>query len=338
MRKWWPLVAVCAGAFMLLVDVTIVNVALPDMARQLHTTFSDLQWVIDLYALALGALVLTVGSVADRLGHRRVYLAGLVLFAASSVACGASRLERGRPDRGPGVQGVGGGGDVRHHDGADQQHLLRAGPGVRRVQCLGRAWSTARRPRVGPVLGGLLTASVSWRLIFLVNLPVSVIAVVMTLRVVTESRRPAATARPHRPARHGVLHRGRRRAHLCADPRRRGPRATTITLAWRWRPSRSRRSSAAERRSAAPMLELRLLRNPLFTAMLLAGGLLSAAAWAGLTYESLWLQSVLGLSPVKAGLRSCCPARGRRSSPPGRSARSCTAGAPARPWSAADCC
>jgi MFS family permease len=77
MRKWWPLAAVCAGAFMLLVDVTIVNVALPDMARQLHTTFSDLQWVIDLYALALGALVLTVGSLADRLGRRRVYLAGL---------------------------------------------------------------------------------------------------------------------------------------------------------------------------------------------------------------------------------------------------------------------
>jgi predicted MFS family arabinose efflux permease len=65
MRKWWPLMAVCAGAFMLLVDVTIVNVALPDMARSLHTTFPDLQWVIDLYALVLGALVLTVGTVTS---------------------------------------------------------------------------------------------------------------------------------------------------------------------------------------------------------------------------------------------------------------------------------
>src|SRR6266567_1655095 len=74
MRKWWPLIAVCAGAFMLLVDVTIVTVALPDMARSLHTTFPDLQWVIDVYALVLGALVLTVGSVADRIGRRRVYL------------------------------------------------------------------------------------------------------------------------------------------------------------------------------------------------------------------------------------------------------------------------
>jgi len=73
---------------MLLIDVTIVTVALPDMARQLNTTFSDLQWVIDLYALVLGALVLTVGAVADRLGRRRIYLTGLVLFAASSLACG----------------------------------------------------------------------------------------------------------------------------------------------------------------------------------------------------------------------------------------------------------
>ena len=107
MRKWWPLVAICTGAFMLLVDVTIVNVALPDMARQLHTTFPDLQWVIDLYALVLGALVLTVGSIADRVGRKRLYLAGLVLFAASSLTCGLA------PNVGVliaarGVQGLGG--------------------------------------------------------------------------------------------------------------------------------------------------------------------------------------------------------------------------------------
>jgi MFS family permease len=73
MRKWLPLMAICAGTFMLLVDVTIVNVALPDMARGLHASFSSLQWVIDLYALVLGALVLTMGSLADRAGRRRTY-------------------------------------------------------------------------------------------------------------------------------------------------------------------------------------------------------------------------------------------------------------------------
>jgi len=106
MRKWWPLVAICAGASMLLVDVTIVNVALPDMARQLHTTFSDLQWVIDLYALVLGALVLTVGAVADRFGRRRLYLIGLVLFAAASLTCGLAP-NVGLLIAARGVQGVG---------------------------------------------------------------------------------------------------------------------------------------------------------------------------------------------------------------------------------------
>src|ERR1700689_5598305 len=103
MRKWWPLVAICTGAFMLLVDVTIVNVALPDMARQLHTTFPDLQWVIDLYALVLGALVLTVGSIADRLGRKRLYLAGLIVLAGASLiwGLGAEGGESTAPRRRP---------------------------------------------------------------------------------------------------------------------------------------------------------------------------------------------------------------------------------------------
>ena len=90
MRKWLPLVAICAGTFMLLVDVTIVTVALPDMAKSLHTSFSELQWVIDIYALVLAALVLTAGAVADQIRRRAVYLLGLVLFAASSAASGTA--------------------------------------------------------------------------------------------------------------------------------------------------------------------------------------------------------------------------------------------------------
>ena len=146
MRKWWPLVAICAGACMLLVDVTIVNVALPDMARQLHTTFSDLQWVIDLYALVLGALVLTVGSVADRFGRRRLYLIGLVLFARR-VAHLRPGAERRPADRGARRAGRGRRGDVRDDDGADQQHLhrARARHGVRHLGSGQR-----RRVRGGP--------------------------------------------------------------------------------------------------------------------------------------------------------------------------------------------
>src|SRR3954471_4581461 len=88
MRKWLPLTAICLGTFMLLIDVTIVNVALPDIARDLGTSFAQLQWVVDVYALALAALVLGAGSLADLYGRRRLYLAGLVVFAVSSLACG----------------------------------------------------------------------------------------------------------------------------------------------------------------------------------------------------------------------------------------------------------
>src|SRR6516225_8531766 len=258
MKKWWPLAAVCAGAFMLLVDVTIVTVALPDMARELHTTFPDLQWVIDLYALVLAALVLTVGSVADRLGRRRVYVLGLVLFAASSLACGLA----------PNV-GV----------------LIAA----RGVQGLAAA---------GPIIGGLLTAHFGWRWIFLVNLPVSVVAVVLTLLVVGESRDP----HPRGVDLWGMV------SFIVA-----AAALTYALIRGSWGSGQTIALVAvavvalvvfvvAERRVANPMLDLALLRNGSFTTLLIAGALLSAAAWAGMTYESLWLQSVLGLSPIQAGL------------------------------------
>src|SRR3954451_16334117 len=88
MRKWWPLVTVCLGTFMLLIDVTIVNVALPQMAADLGTSFSSLQWVVDGYALSLGVLLLGAGALSDMYGHRRFYVGGLILFALASLACG----------------------------------------------------------------------------------------------------------------------------------------------------------------------------------------------------------------------------------------------------------
>jgi EmrB/QacA subfamily drug resistance transporter len=294
MRKWWPLVAVCAGAFMLLVDVTIVNVALPDMARQLHTTFPDLQWVIDLYALVLGALVLTVGSVADRFGRRRLYVIGLVLFAASSLACGLAPnvavLIAAR-----GVQGLGAAAMF-----ATTMALISSSYSGRDRGIAFGAWGAVNgaAAAAGPIVGGLLTTHFGWRWIFLVNLPVSVVAVALTLIVVVESR----------------------------DPHPRGvdlPGMVTFTVAaaaltyalirgsWTSGPTVALLAVAAvalvafvlvERRRTDPMLDLALLSNRSFTAMLIAGALLSAAAWSSMAYLSLWLQSVLGLSPIGAGL------------------------------------
>ena len=89
-RKWWTLVVVCTAIFMLLLDITIVNVALPPISRSLHAGFTDLQWVIDAYALALATCVLNAGSLADLLGRKRVFVAGVVLFTAASALCGAA--------------------------------------------------------------------------------------------------------------------------------------------------------------------------------------------------------------------------------------------------------
>ena len=294
MRKWWPLVAVCAGSFMLLVDLTIVNVALPDMARELHTTFSDLQWVIDLYALVLGALVLTVGAVADQLGRRKVYVAGLVLFAASSLTCGLAPnvavLLAAR-----GVQGLG----AAAMFATTMALISNTYEGRDRGVAFG-TWSAVAgaASAVGPIIGGLLTANFGWRWIFLVNLPVSVVAVVLTLRVVTESRDP----HPRRVDLPGMLTFTVAAAALTYGLIR-GDWASGETIAlFAVAAAAVGAFVLAERRSADPMLDLSLLKNPVFTAMILAGALLSAAAWAAMTYQSLWLQSVLGLSAIQAGL------------------------------------
>src|ERR1051326_1763241 len=87
-RKWWTLTAVCTGVFMLLLDITIVNVALPDIERGFHASLSDLQWVIDAYALTLAAFLLTAGSLADLFGRRLLFAVGIAVFTVGSLACG----------------------------------------------------------------------------------------------------------------------------------------------------------------------------------------------------------------------------------------------------------
>ena len=90
-RKWWTLLVVCAGIFMLLLDITIVVVALPDIQHELHAGFSDLQWTVSAYALTLASLLLTTGSLADRYGRRMMFTGGLIIFTAGSLACGLAQ-------------------------------------------------------------------------------------------------------------------------------------------------------------------------------------------------------------------------------------------------------
>ncbi|MBA2949755.1 MFS transporter [Streptomyces himalayensis] len=297
MRKWLPLTAVCLGAFMLLVDITIVTVALPDMAAALDTTFADLQWVMDGYALALAALLLGAGSLADRVGRRAVYLGGLVLFAAASLACalatGPDQLIAFRV-----VQGVGGAAMF-----ATTMALLSgAYQGRDRGVAFG-VWGAVNgaAAAAGPVLGGLLTEHLSWRWIFYVNLPITIVAVLVTVRAIKESRDPRAP-RIDVPGMvaftlaAGALTYGLIRAGDAGwgDGATLGPLAVSAVAAVVF--------VLIELRTPHPMLDLSLFRSRSFTAIMIGGVLLAFAAYSCLAYLSLWLQSVRGMGPVAAGL------------------------------------
>src|ERR1700689_2659626 len=188
-NKWWTLAAVCLGTFMLLLDITIVNVALPDIQQSLHSSFSDLQWIVDAYALTLAGFLLTAGSLADMFGRRLMYLIGLAIFTTASVLCGFAvstlmlQLSRG-------LQGVGG----AIMFAVSLALLADAFRGKDRGTAFG-VWGavTGLAVAIGPLLGGLLTSGLSWRWIFFVNAPIGVVAVVISVLKVSESRSPHAT-------------------------------------------------------------------------------------------------------------------------------------------------
>src|SRR3954447_26944048 len=185
-HRWWTLGAVCVATFMLLLDITVVNVALPDIRQDLGASFEDLQWVVDAYALALATFMLTAGSLADLLGRRRIFVAGLAIFTLASLLCGLSQsptaLNLARA-----LQGVGGAAMF-----ATSLALLAAAfTGRERGTALG-IWgaTTGASVAVGPLVGGVLTEHVSWQSIFFVNLPIGIAAIGVTLRMVGESRSP----------------------------------------------------------------------------------------------------------------------------------------------------
>ncbi|MFF8410673.1 MFS transporter [Streptomyces omiyaensis] len=191
MRRWWPLTAICLGTFMLLLDVTIVTVALPAVAADLGTDLSDVEWVVDVYALALASLLLGVGSRADRIGRRKVYLAGLAVFTAASAVCGLA------PDAGVligarAVQGAGAAGMFGTTIALLGTHYRGRERGIA-FAVWGATNSVAAA--AGPMAGGLLTQYLDWRWIFFVNLPVCLAAVVTTLRSVRETEVPRRDGR-----------------------------------------------------------------------------------------------------------------------------------------------
>ncbi len=188
-RKWWTLIAVSVAIFMLLLDITVVNVALPDIQRSLHSSFSDLQWVVDAYALTLATFLLTAGSVADLVGRKRVFIAGLFVFTISSAVCGLSttplELNLARA-----VQGTGG----AMMFATALALLAQAFHGKERGTAFGVFGAvTGGAVAVGPVIGGVITSGIGWEWIFFVNIPIGVIAVFIAFTKVEDSRDPDAT-------------------------------------------------------------------------------------------------------------------------------------------------
>jgi EmrB/QacA subfamily drug resistance transporter len=189
-RKWWTLLAVSVATFMLLLDITVVNVALPSIRQDLGASFTDLQWVVDAYALTLAALVLPAGSLADRLGRRRLFAAGLVIFSAASLLCALAPdptlLSLARA-----LQGVGGAVLFAVSLALVAQEFPA---GRQRGTAMGLYGATIGvAVAIGPLVGGALTDGLGWRSIFSLNVPVGVAALAVTRLKLRESRDPNAT-------------------------------------------------------------------------------------------------------------------------------------------------
>ncbi|MER7663792.1 MULTISPECIES: MFS transporter [unclassified Streptomyces] len=297
MRKWMPLLAVCLGTFMLLIDVTIVSVALPQMTDSLDASFSALQWVVDIYVLALAALLMAIGSLSDHTGARRVYLAGLAVFALASLACGLADSS-GMLIAARGVQGLGAAAMF-----ATNTALLASNyRGKDRGIAFG-LWGAVNgaAAAAGPILGGLLTEHLNWRWIFLVNLPVAAIALIVGHKYLTGSS-IRTDRRVDIPGTVGFTLASTLLIFALIRAGEDGWGADITLALFGGTVVALIAFVLVERGRRDPMLDLKLLRTPSFGGLMAGAVVFSAAAFANLVFVSVWAQSVLELSPVKAGL------------------------------------
>jgi EmrB/QacA subfamily drug resistance transporter len=297
-RKWWTLLLVCVGSFMLLLDVTIVNVALPEIERDLDASLTDLQWVIDAYVLALASLTLIAGSLGDRLGRRLVFVAGLGLFTLASLLAGFAsdplQLELARV-----LQGVGGAGMF----GTVLALIAQEFPAGERVAALG-AWgaTVGAAVAVGPLVGGSVVEGLGWEWIFFINVPIGAAAVALTLARVAESREPvrgrldwqgvATLASGLFLLVFGLL-RGNGESWASAEIVAALAGSGALLLAF----------VVVEFRRAEPLLDVRLFRVPAFTGASVGALALSAGLFSMLLYFVLYLQNVLQYSALETGVR-----------------------------------
>jgi len=292
------LAVVCLATAMLMLDIAVVNTALPHIAGDLHSGLAGVQWVVDAYTLALAAAVLSAGSLADRFGRRRIFVWGMGLFTVSSLACALAQsiavLDGARA-----VQGIA----AAMLFATSLAILADAFPGqAERAQAFALYGATIGASfAIGPLVGGALTSAFSWQAVFYINLPLGILALAGSFAWLRESNDPAAR-RLDWPG----------QATLAAG-------LFLLVLALLrgnqdgWGSSRILAALAGggmlllafvlvERRSREPMLPLGLFRHRAFTGAQVAAFSISASFFALFLYITLYLQEVLHLSPLEAGL------------------------------------
>jgi EmrB/QacA subfamily drug resistance transporter len=297
-RKWWTLIAVCVATFMLLLDITIVNVALPSIQRSLNASLSSLQWVVDAYALTLASFLLVFGSFGDRLGRRRIFSVGFAIFTASSLLCGLANdptvLNIFRA-----LQGVGGAAMFATSLALIAQEF----EGRERASAIGIWGATVGGAvAVGPLIGGALTDAFGWEWIFFVNVPIGIAAIFLT-----ETRVANIKATDPQPidwagvvtfslALFGLIFgliRGNSEGWGSAQILTSLIGAAVLMAAF----------VVVELKRRNAMLDLNLFRVPAFGGVSIVAWALSAGMFAMFLYLTLYVQDVLGFTPLQAGLR-----------------------------------
>lgn len=296
-RKSWTLLTVCLATLMLMLDMFVVNTALPRIQRDLGAGFTDLQWVVDAYALALAACVLTGGSLADRLGRRTLFTVGLGVFTGSSLVC-ALAPTIGVLDAARAVQGIGAGVMFA----VSLALLAHQFHGPELATALGVYGATfGVGAGLGPLVGGVLTEAFGWRTIFYLNLPLGAAAIALTRAKLAESRDP----RPGRIDWAGQLSFTAGLAALVYALLRgnaQGWTSPTILGLLIGAAVLLVGFVAIQARTASPMLPLSLFRNPAFAGTQLAAFAISASLFALFLYIGLYLQNILGHDPLHTGL------------------------------------
>jgi EmrB/QacA subfamily drug resistance transporter len=298
-RKWWTLFAVSVATFMLLLDITVVNTALPAIQHDLDASFTDLQWVIDAYTLSLAALVLTAGVLADRLGRRRVFAAGLIIFTGASLLAGFAgdptflNITRA-------VQGIGGAIMFAVSLALIAQEFPA---GRERGTAMGVYGATIGiAVATGPLVGGALTEWIGWESIFFLNVPIGAAAIAITYTKLRETRDPNAS----RIDWAGLVTFSTALFLLVLGLLRgneEGWGSTLIVALLGGAGVLLAVFLAIETRVKQPMLPLQLFRKPAFTGVQLAAAGVSASMFALFLYLTFYLQGYLGHDPIEAGLR-----------------------------------